>query len=155
MVLLNYHQLSWSAERESNSPLKDATTSWFTLGSWGSILNHRSNHTSSLHDAAWLQQSAVEKREWEGEGESEGGWAAEQRRGGRVRWNEVARRQTTWASSSRDSQGYNPQSPDCNLRWHHATVLGAAPLIMHVRQRIHGMVFMRLSASLWQCTDIS
>lgn len=54
-------------QKTSNSPLKDVTTSWFTLGSWGSILNHRGNHTPSLHDAAWLQQPAVEKREWEGE----------------------------------------------------------------------------------------
>lgn len=55
--------------KKSNSPLKDVTTSWFSPGSWGSILNHRGNHASSLHDAALLQQPAVEKREWEERGE--------------------------------------------------------------------------------------
>ena len=81
--LHNSHQLTWSAEKGSNSPLKDVTTSWFTLGSWGSVLNHRGNHTSSLHDAAWLQQPAVEKRE--GEGKEEREWERK-RVWGRVGW---------------------------------------------------------------------
>lgn len=90
MVLHNTDQLTRSAENESNSPLKDVTTSWFTLGSWGSILNHRGNHTSSLHDAAWLQQPAVEKREWEGKESARVGGLEEEKKDGRkspMQWN--------------------------------------------------------------------
>lgn len=120
-LLLFYMIYDMKHRKKSNSPLKDVTTSWFTLGSWGSILNHRGNHTSSLHDVAW--QPAVKKREWEGNEESEGGRVEEKRMGGTVPCNEAARRQPTWGCGARDSQGYNPQSPDCNLQWHHATVL--------------------------------
>lgn len=70
----NSHQLTWCTENHRNSPLEDVTTSWFTSGSWGSILNHRGNHTSSLHDVGRLQQPTVGKREWEGKKEIEGGW---------------------------------------------------------------------------------
>lgn len=67
MIQVSRHK----AKKNSNSPLKDVNTSWFSLGSWGSILNHRGNHASSLHDAALLQQPAVEKREWEEEEKGE------------------------------------------------------------------------------------
>lgn len=77
MIHISWHDVR-KKKKQSNSPLKDVTTSWFSLGSWGSILNHRGNHASSLHDAALLQLSAVEKREWEereGDKARVGGWA--------------------------------------------------------------------------------